>query len=282
MKQEISINYAIKRGQLMVNVPVFITLLGFPVLAWYLSDQNIIPQWGILVAIGGGFLIAWLIWSYMITKWRIWAFENVRNVHELKKRAIQAKLIWSDNHVFEKTEIRTKNEKIKLKKIQEKFVLEDVYKEDYTIPQVTKIYYSKFDYSFQLFIALAVTGLGGYIIFNGNTEIKNLIFGSILILIGIYNDFLGYKKASFNEPVIIINNKGITSKNIGFKNWSEIKNEEVITKGFGKSEKNYLFYWYDNDEYEQINIDELNISQRKLENLLRTYRIRFNKSAMRY
>lgn len=102
----------------------------------------------------------------------------------------------------------------------------------------------------------------------------------ISISIGIYYGFLGFKKASYKEPIIIIDNKGITSKNIGFKKWSQISNEEVITEGSGKSEKTYLFFWYDNDEYEQIGIDELNISHRKLENLLRTYRIRFNKRTM--
>lgn len=277
MKREISVNDAIKTGQLIVNLPVFIVLFGFPILSWYLSSQNIIPEWGVIVAVGCGFLFSWLIWSYMITKWRIWAFENVRNVHELKKRAVQAKLIWHDNHIFEKTEIRTKNEKIKLKKIQEKFQFEDVYKEDYSIPPVTKIYFSKFDYSIQLFIAIAVICLGGYIIFKGNTEIKNLILGSILILIGMYNGFLAYRKASYNEPVITIDNKGITSKNIGFKNWSEISNEEVITEGSGKSEKSYLYYVYNNEENEKIEIDELNTTHRKLENLIRTYRIRYNK-----
>ncbi len=280
MNKDISVNNAIKRGQLMVNLPVFIVLFGFPSLSWYLSYQNIIPEWGILVASGCGFLFSWLIWSYLITKWRIWAFENVRNVHELKKRAVEAKLIWSDNHIFEKTEIRTKNEKIKLKKIQEKFALEDVYKEDYSVPPITKIYYSKFDYSIQLIIAIVVIFLGSYINFNGNIEIKNLVLGTIIILIGVYSGFLGYKKASYKEPIITINDKGISSRNIGFKNWSEIKNEEVITEGSGKSEKTYLFYWYDNNEYEQIDIDELNISHRKLENLLRTYRIRFNKKTI--
>jgi hypothetical protein len=50
----------------------------------------------------------------MITKWRVWAFENVRNVHELKKRAIQEKLISADSSIFEKTEIRTERQEIKV------------------------------------------------------------------------------------------------------------------------------------------------------------------------
>ena len=126
MRQEVSVDKAIKRGHLIVNVPVMITLIGCPALALYLSKQNLIPGWGIAVGFVIGFLFAWLIWSYMITKWRVWAFENVRNVHELKKRAIQEKLIWADGNIFEKTEIRNWEDKQKLKKLERKFEKEDV------------------------------------------------------------------------------------------------------------------------------------------------------------
>jgi len=81
MREQISVNKAIKRGHLIVNVPVFIALYGCPAIALYLSNENLIPGWGIGIAFLLGFVLAWIIWSYMITKWRIWAFENVRNVH---------------------------------------------------------------------------------------------------------------------------------------------------------------------------------------------------------
>ena len=105
MREQISVDKAINRGHLIVNVPVFVSIIGCPALALYLSRQNLIPDWGIGIAFLIGFVLAWLIWSFMITKWRIWAFENVRNVHELKKRAIQEKLIWNEGNIFEKTEI---------------------------------------------------------------------------------------------------------------------------------------------------------------------------------
>jgi hypothetical protein len=127
MRQEISVNKAINRGHLIVNVPVFISIIGIPALSLYLSNQNLIPKWGIGIGFVLGFVIAWLVWSFMITKWRIWAFENVRNVHELKKRAIQEKLIWNDGNIFEQTEIRTLEDKKELKKLEKKFEKEDVY-----------------------------------------------------------------------------------------------------------------------------------------------------------
>ncbi|WP_256867389.1 hypothetical protein [Winogradskyella forsetii] len=116
MREQTTVDKAIKRGHLIVNVPVFIAIIGCPALSLYLSKQNLIPGWGIGIAFFIGFVLAWFIWSFMITKWRIWAFDNVRNVHELKKRAIREKLIWNEGSIFEKTEIRRSEDKIKLKK----------------------------------------------------------------------------------------------------------------------------------------------------------------------
>ena len=121
MKNEITVEKAISRGHLIVNVPVFITIAGVPALGFYLSNLNLIPKWGIAVSFFLGFSLAWLIWSFTITKWRIWAFSNVRNVHELKKKAIQEKLIWNDGSKFEKTEIKTSKDKKFLKEIAKKF-----------------------------------------------------------------------------------------------------------------------------------------------------------------
>lgn len=126
MRLHITVDQAISRGHFMVNVPVAIAFFGSPVLSIYLYHIRLISGWGIGVAFLIGFVLAWIIWSFMITKWRVSAFENVRNVHELKKRAIEEKLIWSDGNFFEKTEIRNSQEKIKLKELQKKFEIKDI------------------------------------------------------------------------------------------------------------------------------------------------------------
>lgn len=276
MREQISVNKAIKRGHLIVNVPVFIALFGCPAIALYLSKENLIPGWGIGIAFLLGFVLAWIIWSYMITKWRIWAFENVRNVHELKKRAIQEKLIWNDGNIFEKTEIRNNEDKIKLKNLEKKFENEDEYKEDYSLPPKMEIFYSKLYNYFELGVSILIIGIGIYFIFKGET--KNYILGTIMIAIGLYSTLKESRKALNNKPQIIIDSKGIKTKNVDFKNWSLIYNEEVIKEGFGKSAKSYLTYFYDEDEYEKIEIDSLNVTHSELENILRTYRKRYNKN----
>ncbi len=276
MRQEISVNKAITRGHLIVNIPVFICIIGIPVLSIYLSNQNLIPKWGIVIGFLVGFVVAWSAWSFMITKWRIWAFENVRNVHELKKRAIQEKLIWNDGNIFEKTEIRTLEDKEELKKLEKKFEKEDVYKEDYSIPPKTIIHYSKSLGAFELIISILIIGVGIYFISKGTN--KNYVLGGIMSLIGIYSSIKELRKFRDNKPQIIIDNKGIETITTEFKNWSDIEREEVIQEGYGKSAKSYLTYWYDNEIFEKVEIDKLDINHQQLENIIRTYRIRNNKN----
>lgn len=275
MREYVTVNKAIRRGHLIVNVPVFVTIVGCPIIAFYLSKQNIIPNWGIAIAFIICFVFAWLIWSYMITKWRIWAFESVRNVHELKKRAIQEKLIWDDGSIFEKTEIRSRNDKIKIRKLEKKFEKEDVFREDYSLPPKIEIYYSKVKSYFESGVSILIIGVGVYFLIKG--DVKGLILGGIMLVIGLYSMVKEFRKLFNNIPQIIISNKGMQTKNVEFKGWSSINEEEVINEGYGKSSKSYLIYFYDKNEFEKIEIDTLNVTYRELENMIRTYRIRYNK-----
>jgi uncharacterized membrane protein YciS (DUF1049 family) len=204
MKEEISINKAINRGHLIVNIPVFISMFGIPSLAFFLSHKNLIPNWGIGISFIIGFIAAWLVWSLMITKWRIWAFENVRNVHELKKRAIAEKLIWNDGKIFEKTEIRSSNQKRKLKLLENKFEKNDIFKEDFLAPKSKTIYYSKTTNLSQMFIMIACSILGIYLILDS----ESYIIGSLFIIGGIYYAYKHFKKSTITEPQVKINDKG--------------------------------------------------------------------------
>lgn len=276
MREQISVDKAIKRGHLIVNVPVFLFIIGCPSLAFYLLKQNLIPVWGMVIAIPIGFILAWFIWSFMITKWRIWAFENVRNVNELKKRAIQEKLIWNDRSIFEKTEIRTHEDNEQLKNLEKKFEIEDEYKEDYSLPIKTEIYYSKAYNYVEIGSCILVISVGIYCFTSG--EIKQYVLGAIMTGIGLCGAIKESRKAISNKPQIIIDTKGIQTIKVGFTKWSDILNEEVIQEGFASSAKSYLTYYYDEEGFEKVEIDSLNVTHRALENILRTYRIRNNKN----
>ncbi|MBP1838857.1 hypothetical protein [Formosa algae] len=273
MREEISVNKAINRGHLIVNIPVFVSMFGIPALALYLAQNNSIPKWGVVISFIIGFIVAWLVWSFMITKWRIWAFDNVRNVHELKKRAIAEKLIWNDGKIFEKTEIKSPKQKRKLKLLEKKFEEEDVFKEDFSAPKSKTIYYSKSTNLIQMFIMIACSILGIYLILDSGSY----IMGSLFIIGGIYYAYKAFKKATITAPQIIINDKGIETIQVNFKNWSEIKNEEVLIKNNGNHASAYLNFDF-KEGFESLQIDDFDITPKDMENLLRTYRIRNKKN----
>lgn len=278
MKEQITVDKAIKRGHLIVNIPVFITIISCPALALYFKKKYLIPDWGIGVAFLIGFLFAWLVWSFMITKWRIWAFENVRNVHELKKKAIQEKLIWNDGNIFEKTEIRNTEDTSKLKKIEKKFEQEDEYKEDYSLPAIMEIHNSKTYNYFELGVSIFIIGIGLY--FFTTREINHYILGGITTIFGLYSTINKLRKVLDSKPIIVVDSKGIQTKNVEFKKWKNIEKEEVTLIDYGKLTRSYLTYFYDKNKIEKIEIGSLNVTHGELENIIRTYRIRNNKTSL--
>jgi hypothetical protein len=267
MNETVTVDEAISKGQRMVNYPVMIIMFGTIGLTLYLGIQKIIPTWGFPVGFVLAFGLAWLWWSFMITKWRLWAFDNVRNVHELKKRAIQEKLIWADNSIFEKTEIQNASDKEKLTTLQNKFRQEDLFQDDLTIANETVIYYSKGKNFIEMAVMLGCLGVGVYLLL----KTDSYILGSILSIVGAYFGFKEYKEATNTEPQIIINDKGIKTISTDFYNWSAIENEEVISESSGKYTHYYLTYDHPNGA-EHLQIDDYDTDQRSLNKLLILYR----------
>ncbi|MEQ1732706.1 MAG: hypothetical protein ABL940_03485 [Bacteroidia bacterium] len=273
MNKGVTVDEAISKGHRMVNYPVFIIMIGVIGLTIYLVLQKIIPTWGFPVGFILAFVFAWLMWSIMITKWRLWAFDNVRNVHELRKRAIQEKLIWADDSIFEKTEIRSVKDKEKLDSLKSKFNQEDLFQDDLTIANETVIYYSKGKNFIEMAVMLVCLVFGIYLLI----KTDSYILGSILSIIGAYFSFKEYKEATNTEPQIIINDKGIKTISIDFYNWNDIENEEVISEGSGKHTNHYLTFTYPYG-VEYLQIDDYDTDQRNLNKLLILYRGRSKKT----
>ena len=60
-----------------------------------------------MVLVSFSFVSAWFWWSVAAPKWRLWAYEHVDDITELKRRALRAKLIWPDTSIFARTEIKS-------------------------------------------------------------------------------------------------------------------------------------------------------------------------------
>ncbi|HTO53054.1 MAG TPA: hypothetical protein VMR50_06665 [Myxococcota bacterium] len=109
--KKIFVGRAIAVGMLFVNGPVFLLLIGPAAAVLYLQSQGVLPKpdnTTPFIAMGVGFVLAWLWWSISVPKWRLWAYQRVDDVSELKRSAVQSGLTWPDGSIFARTEIKTK------------------------------------------------------------------------------------------------------------------------------------------------------------------------------
>lgn len=112
---------AVARGQWMINGAVGLAMWGPAAVAaaagWIAGYRSE----GFAVA-GAIFFpsvaVAWLVWSIQVPRWRLWAYERVDDLTELKARAVAAQLIWPEGHWFEKTEIRTQRTRDALRRLE--------------------------------------------------------------------------------------------------------------------------------------------------------------------
>lgn len=264
MKETVTVNEAISKGKLTLVYLPTVMILASIILSFVLTGMKILPSWVIPIGFVFGFLCGWLTWSYFVNRWKIWAFENVRNVHELKQKAIDQKLIWRTDSWFEKTEFKSLEQKAKLQELEKRFLEKDVYKDDISVPKETLIFYSKGSLMFLLAVSTVLISLGIYFVCHEK------YFALFLLGFGLYMAYDNIKKLRDNDPQITINDQGIKLKNEKLVSWKRIHNDRVFTQTRGKNSTNYLAF-----NNEMVDIGDLNVKFDDLENLLHVYRVRY-------
>lgn len=259
----------------MVTYPTMVVMFSIIGISIYLGVKESVPYWAMAVGIGFGFISSWLCWSITITKWRVWAFQHVRNVHELKKMAIQEKLIWPDGSMFGKTEIWNAADKKKWLALQSKLQQADVFLDDATVGEETIVYYSKAKNIIQMVSMLLLLGAGIYLFF----ALDNFIWGAIGALIGAFFSIKEFSKATNKEPQIIINNRGLQTISTGFYRWSTIENIQITIEGSSNNLTCHLRYNHP-DGTEELEIQDYDIEPKELENLIRVYKVRNSKGRL--
>ncbi len=120
--ETITVKQALGRGFRTVSLPVMIIMFMPWLLCWAQFSQlhrmteaaPAVKEFAVaicLVLVAASILsipAAWLWWSIAIPKWKLWAYARVDDLAELKDAAIEANLIWPDGHVFEWTELCSK------------------------------------------------------------------------------------------------------------------------------------------------------------------------------
>lgn len=271
MNENVTVEEAISKAKKYLDLPIKIFGMGSFLLLFLNLIYHKNNSWIIFVGYFPVIIIIYLLQKYATTKWQFWAFENVRNVHELKKAAIQNEIIKPNKSIFEQSEKFEIKHKSKLDKLRKKFELEDVFNEDLSIPFETKIFYKKSKMFFYFLLFLIVFGI--LIILSIIENLTLILFLSFIFLI---LSFYHLSKFLNQKPRIILNNNGISTIKTSFYNWNEIENEEVITERHSSVVYYYLIYNHP-DGNEKLNIGNLNTNNIKLNKLLIFYRGRYKK-----
>ncbi len=267
MRKPVSVDKAIGRLQLVL-ANFFISMSVVMGIALYtLQFQEYQPQL-FLPLFFSSFVISPLSTAFLLNRWKYWAFVKVRNVHELKRRAIMTNLIWEGDKFFTKIENSNETDK-KHWRLKEKFLVDDIFIDDKTIPTETKIYFSRALLFFYMSISILVSAGLTYILLNN--EILSLIVAIIVFVVFLR---LKLQKIKRKTPIIAINNKGIETVNSGFISWGNIKKEEIISVGSGRHTKQILIYRGPKG-MERISITGLNVGKNKMWKLLILYRNRY-------
>ncbi len=265
MTEQISVDKAINKGRFiwMIFILTMIAILTFALLS--LGKSIVI----FFILFFSAIVIPTFIIVLLLKKWKYWAFKNVRNVHELKKRAIQARLIEDKDKLFERIEKSTEKDTVYWD-IKQKFLQTDVFIDDLSVPEETNIYHSKPLIYFYLFIFLFVIIGSAYLFFD------NIMMCLITAIVGTgFFLYINRDKLNREKPIIRIDDTGIETNNLGFTSWKNIRNDNVYTIGAGNSTKCYMTYEFD-EEKVTVCLTGLNIGIEKMGKLLILYRNRFN------
>jgi hypothetical protein len=268
--QKISVEKAISKGQLWVNLPVMIVMFGMMIVSSLLISSKIIPLYIGIIMFISAFVFAWLTWSILITKWRIWAFSNVEDLIELHEQAVEAKLIWEQGSFFEKTEIRNTREKAIIEELEIQINkhnrLPKRFKDDVTVPTETQIFFVKTVNFIQFLFTGMLPLIGGiYFVYDGEFNWFFMIF----IGLGGYNSFNELKEIFDKEPQIIINKGFIKiNRNEPFR-WKD--GVQWTLEQHGSRSKYWLLEVYSNGKSVSKEIDDLDILPSDLKRLIKIY-----------
>ncbi len=269
MNETVSVDKAISRGQKTVYLPLIFIFIFVMLVPVYLCLEYGFPDSLIFFAIFAALLSSWLYWNLAIVRWRLWAFRKVRNVHQLQSFAMREKLFWPAGHFINKTVIWTRSQRGEWKQLEHKFLIEDVFKDDLTVPKETAVKYSKVKSVLGIVMETAIIVMVLFF-----PQKLPLIFRCFLGGISALMIIADSLKLINTNIQLLINDKGITTQDGIFYPWEDISGEGAIKESYGKSNRRYLVFSA-NGSKNKTEITQYNINARKLNNLLYIYRNRF-------
>ncbi len=244
----ITVEQALKKGLWHVKVPLVATFIGFTaacsVAAW-LADIQVF--YGTFAGFVLGGLCAVLLSSYLTVRWRIWAFTNVDDVHELRQAAITEQLLPRDGAWYGKYEMVSVANKERLAELENRFSEKYVFTDDYTLPDEVVLY--KYRYTLIIAGGLCILSAGVIALLSMTAAVALLFAGLALLLMNQKFVHAGTSR----KPFITIGEKGLAIEQGAMREWKDISNERITWEKSGEHRYYYLNFDYPGGS-EKINL----------------------------
>ena len=125
----VSVNNAIRKGLkvLYVSLGIWLTIffLGFfgTIIYSEVSDSELImhPLLLIVLSFVLSFVMLFVVWGFLITRWKIWAYENVHDIIAFQQRAEEYYLLYRNKKTQNFFEIKTTKQRARLKELEKRF-----------------------------------------------------------------------------------------------------------------------------------------------------------------
>lgn len=287
----VSVMEALRKGKSMLLLPRILFSFG---LACFLciglrfftvlgdvtpNDANFVTKFGLIwIATFIPFIILpYWFWSRRTTRWKLWAFEHVKNVHELKHVARRAALYANYGSFLDKITIQTKSERKQWANLQYKFNRTDIFEDDVEVPAETIIYFSIVSRLLLTLFYLAAGAVALLITIAALHPGSNkwiAVIGIGLMAWMVYLIFTKIKDIVSHKPQIILSNKGIETVKDGFQSWEVISNERLAAGN--KKKMGWILVYNHPNGITRIDTGHHAINYEKLDHLLRVYRGRYN------
>ncbi len=127
--------------------------------------------------------------------------------------------------------------------------------------------YSKSLLGFESIFVLLTFLLAGYLYFDK----KSIGLSIFLLIIGVLNSIYYLSRITNNKTQLTINNKGITFKN-RFFSWNQIDDIQIDKIRTGNTSAEFLSLITKADKDFEIEISELNVSSKKLREIIKLYK----------
>jgi len=222
VKKEVTVSAALKTGKvLLIILPLVFFLATLIFGSILISETGADGLWALALLIIS-IAISWIYWSLAVTYWRIWAFSNVRNVHELQFKAVRNKLIWPPGSFFARTEISTASQRQTLKALEQKVTYPDIFVDDPSVSKETLIRFSKRNQIITFCIGLVCIVIGLYYVL---AEDQYLM--AILFFAGDFFVIKSYRQMRNREIQLVLNEKGMQIKDGPFIGWQHLSHIDI-------------------------------------------------------